>query len=296
LIARATRRVRSLVAALLAIGAGAAIASDAPRPLGDGRIAGEPRPGFVFLCDRVPGRSPPLYTPWIRGREWHPREKVAVQDGLTWPDARVSVRVEGDVRVIGTNGLPTHPTGRFPIEPRDPAYRHDRNPNRIRPSEATVRLPALPDEAPGPSCLPMGPVGYALTGAAVFNALDAGGKDAVANEVQDRCGGHPSPGGQYHYHGWSECMDDASGRAGRHSDLVGYALDGFGLYGPHGEQGAELGSADLDACHGHSHEITWDGQARRLYHYHLTRDYPYTVSCFTGTPIRLERRPPPPPR
>ena len=93
----------------------------------------------------------------------------------------------------------------------------------------------------------------------------------------------------------------AAGDAGRHSDLVGYALDGYGLYGPFGENGARLTNADLDACHGHTHTIPWDGAPVSLYHYHVTREYPYTVGCYHGTPAArpgpaLRRLAPPGPR
>ena len=43
-----------------------------------------------------------------------------------------------------------------------------------------------------------------------------------------------------------------------------------------------LTNADLDECHGHTHTITWDGKAVVMYHYHATREFPYTVGCFRG--------------
>jgi hypothetical protein len=63
---------------------------------------------------------------------------------------------------------------------------------------------------------------------------------------------------------------------------MGYILDGFGIYGHHGEGGRELTSADLDECHGHTHPIEWDGQMVTMYHYHATWDFPYTVGCMRG--------------
>lgn len=71
--------------------------------------------------------------------------------------------------------------------------------------------------------------------------------------------------------------------------LVGYALDGFGIYGQHGEGGRTLTNGDLDACHGHTHTVIWDGEAREIYHYHLTDEYPYTLGCFRGTPSGSSR-------
>jgi hypothetical protein len=88
----------------------------------------------------------------------------------------------------------------------------------------------------------------------------------------------------YHYHNLSPCATDA---ALGHSALVGYALDGFGIYGHHGENGKALTNADLDVCHGHTHEIEWDGKTVEMFHYHATAEFPYTVSCFRGTAVRM---------
>ena len=59
-----------------------------------------------------------------------------------------------------------------------------------------------------------------------------------------------------------------------------------GLYGPRGDGGKLLASADLDLCHGTTDTITWNGKQVRMYHYVLTADFPYSVSCFRGTPVR----------
>ena len=68
-----------------------------------------------------------------------------------------------------------------------------------------------------------------LTGAVIFNGLDAAGRDAVAHEGQDLCQGQPVPGSTYHYHSLTSCIADP-GTA--HSNLLGYALDGFGSLAP----------------------------------------------------------------
>jgi hypothetical protein len=105
------------------------------------------------------------------------------------------------------------------------------------------------DACPLPS-LPGSPGG----GGAVSNALDAQKRDAVAHEVQDACGGHPGPNGAYHYHAVSSCI-----RTSGSSTLVGYALDGFGIYV---EPGAT--DADLDACHGRTSTVLWNGKPARM--------------------------------
>jgi YHYH protein len=87
--------------------------------------------------------------------------------------------------------------------------------------------------------------------------------------------------GTYHYHSVTSCVR-ASDTPGQHSPLVGYAKDGFGLYGNLGEDGKVLTNADLDECHGHAHAIVWNGALTTLYHYHATREYPYTLGCYRG--------------
>lgn len=127
----------------------------------------------------------------------------------------------------------------------------------------------------------MGPIGVMLTGAQLFNALDALGRDAPAHELLDACNGHPDPSSTYHYHSLSKCMSDPGTG---HSHLLGYAADGFGIYGLRGENGATLTDAELDACHGHTHAIEWNGKTVVTYHYHFTNEYPYSLGCYKGTP------------
>lgn len=249
-------------------------------PVGDGKIAGEPAVGTVWPCSTAFGGGGAARPgPWLRDDGTFDFTAKAVVDGqVDWPH-RFTVRVEGDRRLFEGNGLPAHPTGVYPIDPTSEAYRYDRNPNRIAAWTVQLDLPALPAPAEAAACLPTGPIGVLLTGGAFFNALDAPGRDALAHEVQDGCQGHPEPRGVYHYHSLTTCLDDP---AGGHSPRLGWAFDGFGLYGHHGEGGATLTNADLDACHGHTHAVEWNGETVELYHYHATWEYPYTLGCFRG--------------
>ena len=277
--------------------------AEARLPLGNGHVASEPRVGYVFSCRTTFDARAGHGGPWISGATWNPAAKPTVGGNVTWPNARITIALEGSQRIVRANNLPKHPTGVFPIRPSDSAFTYDRNPNGIREQTVLLSLPSVPTAAGIPSCVPMGMIAFALSGAAIYNALDAAGQDAAANEIQDRCNGHPQMNGQYHYHNLSPCVADTSGSRGRHSDLIGYAVDGYGIYGGRGEHGERLANADLDACHGHEHVIDWDGVRVRMYHYHATAEYPYTVGCFHGTPVMTGRGgggrgrggPPPPP-
>ncbi len=86
--------------------------------------------------------------------------------------------------------------------------------------------------------------------------------------------------------------------------IVGYALDGFGIYSNF-EEGVNVTNEDLDLCQGHKHMILQeDGALVDVYHYHITDIYPYTTGCFVAitvedvvisstTPITIEEIFPP---
>jgi hypothetical protein len=261
-------------------------------PLGDGRISTGPERGQVFSCTtQFRGGGAEHAGAWIQGDTWDLTIKPTVQGELTWPEAEFAITTTtiGRIvsRVVRGNGLPVDtPTGQFPIARRDPAFQYDRNPNAIAPQNVLLTMPEEPVAAARPACVPMGMIGVALNGVAIYNALDAAGRDAVAHEVQDLCSGHPQMRGEYHYHGPSPCLPDQTGN----EVLIGYALDGFGIYSTYDANGRELTNADLDACHGRVSEVDWNGRRQSVYHYVLTREYPYTIGCFIGTPARLNGR------
>lgn len=290
----ASRAVLLLVSALaLALGASAAAAAKAPDPaklpLGDGKISTQPQRGSFWSCQTgAAGRGPQAH-PWIHGATWDATAKPTVPGSVTWT-SQVSITTQGDNRVITSNGLPDHQTGEYPIPATSEAYTYDQNPSRITEQQLSVTVPASPKRAAQASCAG-GEVGIMVNGVPLFSALDAELIDAVAHHVQDECEAHPQNTGVYHYHGPSKCLQDSSKG---HSKLLGYAYDGFGVYGTRGAKGRELSNADLDACHGHTHTITWNGKKTKLYHYHLTTEFPYSVGCYRGTPVRTGGGGPPP--
>ena len=257
-------------------------------PVGDGKLSTTtPQVGYVYSCTIPNSPNAPTRSFWISadGKTWNSTTKITVQGAVQWM-SQFAAQLNSNGRNISGNGLPSHLTGTFPIAPSDPARAFDGNPNAIQAVAIAWGLPSNPTIAAQPTCTGLGAVGVLLTGGRVFNALDADGLDASAHEVQDSCDGHPQGAGLYHYHSLSRCAqttDDPNS----HSPLVGYIADGFGLYGNRGERGKALTNADLDECHGHSHSIIIDGVATVQYHYHATREYPYTIGCFKGTPVRI---------
>jgi hypothetical protein len=96
---------------------------------------------------------------------------------------------------------------------------------------------------------------------ALFDNQAAPGDDIFLEAGSfDRCGGHPAPGGQYHYHGepYSISSDDAH--------LIGVLRDGYFVYGRRDSDGS---LPQLDAIGGHM-GVPPDG-ASAQYHYHLNQ-------------------------
>lgn len=255
-------------------------------PLGDDKYSSQAQKGYVYSCQTsFNGGGAFVQGPWIdsTNNTWDLTSKISVDGSVEWGQAYWQDDISGDTRTLTSADLPTiHNTGTFPVSTSDEAYNYDRNPNSIQTQTIELQVPQNPQLAATPTCVG-GEVGIATTGVLIFNAFDAGGRDAVATEIQDSCQGHPQESGYYHYHGYSSCFADNSDN-NIHSDLVGYAFDGFGIYGLKGEDGKELSSRDLDECHGETHVIDWDGEEKEMYHYHMTQDFPYTVGCFRGAP------------
>jgi hypothetical protein len=300
LIVRA--RIAAFAALALSGAAAAAVAAVAgtvnpkPVPLGDGHISTAPRVGYVFSCQTSFGgmAGAQAIGPWIdeTGKTWNRTAKLSVAGSVKWPQARYTTRVAGPKRTFTFNDLPIgHATGTFPIASSDPASAYDRNPNSIAAQTVSWSVPLNPRAAAKPSCTPMGPVGVLADGAFLYNALDGAGRDAAAHEVLDRCGGHPDPSGSYHHHDIPSCL---LARAPKNAAMLfGYALDGYGIYVVRDAAGNLPANAALDACHGTTGIVPWNGKPTRIYHYVATLEYPYSIGCFHGTPIASGRSGPP---
>ena len=216
---------------------------------------------------------------------WDYTRKPIVEGNVMWA-SELSITLDGNGnRIIKGNALPDHPTGLFPIDPSSIAYQYDRNRNGIDTHDILFVFPEIPQVATRPSCVTYGPAGISLTGSVIYHGASTLGNDAAAHEILDRFGGHTDGTETYHYHFPAQDLQDhIHPHTSGHSALMGYMIDGFGIYGPYGENGELLRSEDLDECHGHTHPVLWDGKMIDLYHYHWTYDFPYNIGCFKGTP------------
>jgi hypothetical protein len=91
----------------------------------------------------------------------------------------------------------------------------------------------------------------------------------------DDHGGHVNPHGGYHYHAVTGSTKKIE-QANSHSAIIGYAIDGFGIYSLSDKNGNK--PTDLDECGGHSDDT-------RGYHYHAGEPGGnQIIKCLHGLP------------
>ncbi|KDO31575.1 hypothetical protein SPRG_03504 [Saprolegnia parasitica CBS 223.65] len=191
--------------------------------------------------------------------------------GLWRNPSNVAVNTTALFLYVSSTGLPDGVFGPFPN-----AY----NPHKIKRRAYTFVLPRSPTWSNVPTqVLPGRPIGVMLNGIPFYSYTDSSGNSlrnpATANYlILDACNGYVDGTGAYRYYAAPDCLLDAlNDVAGTPSPIVGYALDGYPIYGRYDSTGAmPLG---LDACNGKWHV---DGS----YGYHVTDAPPYTIGCFHG--------------
>lgn len=149
--------------------------------------------------------------------------------------SQVAIFIEGDFRIIHANGLPNHITGSFP---------NRGNPNRIAPQNYSFRVPAKPKVSEKPTPIGMNPFGVAVNGV-VFdpgaaewwnNDRNSGWQyepmSGAINLGVDQNNAHVQPNGTYHYHALPTGLLNQITRGQPKMTLLGWAADGFPIYGP----------------------------------------------------------------
>lgn len=196
----------------------------------------------------------------------------------------VTITSDGNFITLKSNGVPDHKSCYFLAgDSRFEAYNgtnpaFQKNPNTIGTKNFVFRIPANPMVDPAHAATPLGPIGIAVNGVAIYNQY-AGPNQPLTNEINsfDQYNGHPDPTATYHYHLEPLYITVQKTK----SALVGFLLDGFPIYGP-SENGKTLASADLDTYHGHTSPTA--DYPNGIYHYHITADAPYINGAgFYGT-------------
>ena len=154
-----------------------------------------------------------------------------------------------------------------------------------------------------------GTVGFTVTGLPIYAAMEGAQPaakafgDPVYNGILDSCKGHTGPNREYHLHALN-----ASPACGfEPSPIVGYALDGFPIYGSQGcldvsctnvvtfrSGWVKTGDPKTNAWSAYTYTATSDATVLDkckgrigpdgTYRYYATSGFPYTFGCYAGTP------------
>jgi hypothetical protein len=200
------------------------------------------------------------------------------------PD-NVTIDLDATSLIIHTKGLPNHPTGRFPQSQDgrrgNPNYIQEQNRTYSIPLDPKVNARHVVTAADNSNhALPMGPIGIAMNGIVFYNPFDAQSTDA--SNLMDYCCGHPDQRGTYHYHKYPICLNSPWADEGTgHSPVIGWAFDGFPVYGPYESAGVLAKDVTGDnALNGFN--LHWDKD--RGWHYHVTPGrFPYIIGGYWGT-------------
>lgn len=134
---------------------------------------------------------------------------------------------------ISCTDIPAYSIGPWPGDPNFPSnqgfvYKITRNPVK---------------NSGTPTAAPLGHIGIWINGVSDFNSEDANSYNnkniwhqnaqIVEGSSFDSCGGHPAPGGEYHNHINPKCLYNYKDNS-QHSPIIGYAFDGFPIYGAYG--------------------------------------------------------------
>ncbi|NCG20487.1 MAG: YHYH protein [Rhodobacterales bacterium] len=186
-------------------------------------------------------------------------------------------------------------------------------PNGLASQDYEWTVPLNPIVAAAPTDIPLlGVAAFSVSGLPMYGPNEAEFPDPygdpIYNGIVDRCMGHTGGQADYHFHALlTDCVRQGFVRGNDEaSPLIGYALDGFGIYGRWGcaddacssliefqsswqqtgdpttyawdnhEYVAQNGDEYLDECNGHT---STSGE----YHYHATEGFPYIIGCYTGT-------------
>ncbi|QTN32215.1 sulfatase-like hydrolase/transferase [Akkermansiaceae bacterium] len=182
-----------------------------------------------------------------------------------------SLEIKWDERfvIVGTNSLPDHPmmkgitawNQQVPL-PQDFF------------GENAWHIPLHPVPSPSPvsakTSLFKGAIAVAINGVPIFNPIKQDGRTdtKLAGEL-DEYGGHAGRADDYHYHLPPTFLSRLVGD----TQPIGFAMDGYPLYGFNEPDGSP--AKDLDAFNGHEHGVLG-------YHYHSSLNYPYLNGGLKG--------------
>ncbi|WP_309735126.1 YHYH protein [Chamaesiphon sp. OTE_75_metabat_556] len=168
------------------------------------------------------------------------------------------VNDDGSIRVTTTKAA-FEAAARPEVDPRYHNYCVEGRPEWYTVKETTYTIPVTPIYQQTPTSLGRDGIGVAFNGVK-FDAPAPLGAILSAHTLApfDDHGGHMNPRAGYHYHAATGHTKEIA-QGDKHSPLIGYALDGFGIFALLDRDKKE--PTNLDESRGHFDKI-------RGYHYH----------------------------
>lgn len=247
------------------------------------------RAKLLLMALPIVGCSPTLGSPQEEGNPKITEERcaavIASVEDAGFAD-KVEVRCESGQALLISDTYPDHPmmTG-------------------IVGSNEQVPVPAKDYAAPVPLAPVLGDtpqtrdaaLGVAVNGVPIYDYTGGGEMtleelyhhqtqhDTLQTQQLDECGGHAGRGDDYHYHVKPKCMIDQMKNKGDGA-IIGWAFDGYPIYGDNNPNGTPIPEDVLDVCNGQP-------DATFGYRYHTSEDAPYIVQCLMGEVVDFRALP-----
>lgn len=188
--------------------------------------------------------------------------------------AKVNVFKNGNYYMVESNGLPDHSmmvgikSWQQQVPTPQPYTGANAWPIPIKPVISKAPITAK-------NHFLRGAIAIAANGVPIFNALNNRGDDAFLVGELDDWGGHCGRADDYHYHIAPLHLQQYVGAKAP----IAYALDGFPIYGLKEPDGKAV--VGLDEFNGHF-------DAKKKYHYHGTKTFPYINGGFRGKVVEKD--------
>ncbi len=127
-------------------------------------------------------------------------------------------------------------------------------------------------------------LGVAVNGIPIYDYTSQGEDDLYKYDPKadtlltgelDICGGHAGRGDDYHYHVAPNCMMQAMKNKSNPAAIIGWAFDGYPIYGNNNPDGSAISKGALDACNGQPDPVFG-------MRYHTSVTPPYIIQCLDG--------------
>lgn len=217
--------------------------------------------------------------------------------GSSYPKPYLNVYCDKEFVYVKSNGIPNYSFVQT-------------TPNALKEQDYLWKIPLHPKVTSQPSEIPLlGTIGFAVNGLPIYGPNEGPFPDPygdpVYNKLLDGCLGHTAQRGDYHYHAFElSCLALNIGNY-KESPILGYALDGFPIYGPYGciddncteiieFQSSWIKKGDPKTYAWNNYDYISNNDPRYLdkcngryddklgYHYRATKDFPYLLGCYSG--------------